>query len=56
MNKEQSWVVVGIVIGALLAVVAKITVPLSASASLVMGPILLIAGAFVGKFIGKRRA
>lgn len=56
MNKETPWVVVGIVIGGFAAVVAKLTTPLSASASLVVGPVFLVSGAVVGKFIGRSRS
>ncbi len=56
MNKEKSWVVAGVVIGALVAVVVKLTAPLPASASLVLGPVLLVSGAVAGKLIGRSRA
>lgn len=56
MNEKQSWGVVGIVIGGLTAVVVKLTVPMPASASLVLGAVLLVAGAAVGGYIGSRRA
>lgn len=52
MNKKQTWVAIGAVIGGLAGVVANLTMPPSGNS--VLGPALLVTGIVFGGFIGSR--
>lgn len=55
MNETKIWVVVGIVVGSLSALVLKLTLPMSKELSLLAGPAFLLAGAGMGRLIARGR-